>query len=167
MEFQNSNTVGLLLKNNCPLCGRERTYKTKQGFEKGVNKPCRSCANSISAGGGGWTPLCIDCGVNPREKGYNSQCKSCHNKRSMKYHKETYRWAKYGLDGPIEMKACEICGTDIDLVIDHCHDSNIFRGVLCRTCNMGIGHLREDADTVEKAFKYLRRFNESITENSQ
>lgn len=151
------------MKNNCPLCGRERTYKTKQGFDKGINRPCRSCANSISAGGKGWTPLCIDCNINPRH--YHSLCWDCHKARSHKYHKETYRWSKYGLDGPIEMIECEICHSKNDLVIDHCHDTNKVRGILCRTCNFGIGNFKESLSNIESAVNYLRKFYGPITKD--
>ena len=149
---------------NCPICGREKVYKTLQGFNVGKDKPCRSCTNSISRGGKGWTPICIDCGVNKRE--YHSLCLNCHNKRSKKYYKEVSRWSKYGLDGPIPMVECEICNSTEDLVIDHCHDTNIVRGVLCRFCNLGIGSLK-DLKNIENAVTYLRKFNEPITKNSQ
>lgn len=38
---------------------------------------------------------------------------------------------------------CAICGTEAPLVIDHDHLSNRVRGLLCASCNIGIGHLRE------------------------
>lgn len=145
------------MRNNCPLCGREREYKTKQGFVKGKDKPCRSCANSISAGGQGWNPYCIDCKTNLRE--YHSLCLECHNKRSKKYHSEIYRWSKYGLSGPIEMRECVICKSTNDLVIDHCHETGKFRGVLCRQCNAAIGLFKEQEDLLENAYKYLKEFN--------
>lgn len=147
------------MKNNCPVCGRERVYKTKNGFIKGVDKPCRSCANSISAGGTGWSPFCFDCKVNLKDDKYSSLCRVCHIKRSKRYHKEIYRWSKYGLDGPIEMKECAICKTTNDLVIDHCHGSGEVRGILCRQCNLGIGSLQDREDLLENAYKYLKEFN--------
>lgn len=141
----------------CPICKRPRTYKTKIGLEKGRTKPCRSCSNSIQLGGVGWSDICVDCGIRPKTGRHNSQCKECHNIRSKKYHKEVYRWAKYGLDGPVEMTECEICKSKDDLVIDHCHDTNQYRGILCRTCNMGIGHLRESKEVIRKALEYAER----------
>lgn len=100
---------------------------------------------------------CIDCGEKKLYKASNTLCFPCHKARSQKYHKEYYRWAKYGLDGPIEMKCCEICDTDNDLVIDHCHDTNKFRGVLCRTCNVGLGLLKDKKSIIRKAHEYAER----------
>lgn len=145
----------------CPICNRERMYKSVQGAKVGRDKPCRSCTNSISQGGKGWSELCIDCGVNLRDPKYNSQCKSCHNKRSKEYYKKTYRWSKYGLDGPIDMEECELCKSTDDLVIDHCHTHNHVRGVLCRTCNVALGLLKDDADLLQRASEYLRKSNGS------
>jgi len=148
-----------VMKNNCHLCGRERVYKTVAGFKAGLNKPCRSCANSISAGGVGWSPFCFDCKVNLKDSRYSSLCRVCHIKRSKKYHKETYRWSKYGLDGPIELKECSICKTTNDLVIDHCHETEKFRGVLCRKCNAALGLFQDNKQIVLSAYNYMKEFN--------
>jgi len=141
----------------CPICNRAREYVSEVNAAKGKGKPCRSCANSIKGGGVGWSPLCADCGIRAKTGKHNSQCKECHNKRSSKYHKEVYRWAKYGLNGPIAMAECEICKAVEDLVIDHCHDTQVVRGVLCRTCNMALGLLKENKNNVRSALKYAER----------
>ena len=55
---------------------------------------------------------------------------------------------------------CAICGavediTGKELCVDHCHRTEVVRGVLCSLCNTGIGMLGDDSESVEKAFKYL------------
>lgn len=62
---------------------------------------------------------------------------------------------------------CKICGvtkcTVYDyLSVDHCHDTNNIRGLLCNSCNTGLGLLNDDTKTVKKALKYLRRSNETF-----
>ena len=54
---------------------------------------------------------------------------------------------------------CAICmQTPKDaLHIDHDHDTGAVRGLLCRGCNMAIGKLGDDAETVQRAADYLRR----------
>jgi hypothetical protein len=52
---------------------------------------------------------------------------------------------------------CEVCGTNDDLVYDHCHDTMRFRGVLCRKCNRSIGQLGDDLDSILKVVTYLQK----------
>ncbi len=55
---------------------------------------------------------------------------------------------------------CAICSSECSsgkkLAADHCHTTGIFRGLLCRQCNLGIGNLKDDAVLVEKALNYLK-----------
>ena len=50
----------------------------------------------------------------------------------------------------------EPCATGQTLSVDHDHATGRVRGLLCRTCNLGIGHLRDDARLVASALEYLR-----------
>lgn len=57
---------------------------------------------------------------------------------------------------------CKICGEHEDdapykrLCIDHCHTTNIVRGLLCHHCNAAIGHFRESTDSLQKAIDYIK-----------
>jgi hypothetical protein len=58
---------------------------------------------------------------------------------------------------------CGICGKhqnefDKALGVDHCHSSNKVRGLLCKSCNLAIGHLKDDVMLLDKAKEYLLRF---------
>lgn len=55
---------------------------------------------------------------------------------------------------------CEICGDATpDLVIDHCHESEKIRGMICRQCNAGIGHFNESLVVLRRAAEYLEKHN--------
>jgi Recombination endonuclease VII len=39
--------------------------------------------------------------------------------------------------------------------IDHCHKTQVWRGILCRFCNIALGLFRDDVVTLRRAIKYL------------
>ncbi len=60
--------------------------------------------------------------------------------------------------------SCAICGKDADkchngLYVDHNHATGKIRKLLCRDCNVGIGHLMEDVLILRKAIEYLETIN--------
>lgn len=57
---------------------------------------------------------------------------------------------------------CAICGGAPNgpgkrFHVDHCHNSNKVRGLLCGRCNTAIGLLGDDPERAESAAAYLRR----------
>jgi hypothetical protein len=43
-----------------------------------------------------------------------------------------------------------------DLAVDHCHKTGKIRGLLCQSCNVGLGHFDDSLDKLESAIKYLK-----------
>ena len=57
---------------------------------------------------------------------------------------------------------CAICGVDeVDLerslCVDHDHNTNVIRDLLCHACNSGIGMFKENKDYLKKAIAYLNK----------
>ena len=51
---------------------------------------------------------------------------------------------------------CKICDTVMTKPhIDHDHASGRIRGLLCRGCNWGLGHFKDDTKYLQSAIKYL------------
>ena len=51
---------------------------------------------------------------------------------------------------------CSICGSSDPLVVDHDHQTGSVRGLICNTCNTGLGKLGDNIEMLEKAILYLR-----------
>lgn len=87
--------------------------------------------------------------------GHTVYCKPCFNKNT----RNAKNLKRYGLSteeiDKLKVSGCELCGTNINLHIDHNHDTGEFRGILCTNCNRGIGHLKDSPDLLRKAIAYL------------
>ena len=105
-------------------------------------------------------------------KPYKSHCKN--PKEKTKRVRETSRRAKikyrYGLSYKDWLKMweeqdgrCASCGKPFielsDAHIDHDHETNELRGLLCKKCNFGISFFDDDPKLLSKAIKYLKKYN--------
>jgi len=101
---------------------------------------------------------------NPKQNRY-FYCKSCQNDPQIRLIRHYVR--KFGLEVS-EIKnlltnatVCECCGIKLDdknkFQIDHCHDTNQIRGVLCWNCNSAIGKLGDTYEGVLNALHYLEK----------
>lgn len=56
---------------------------------------------------------------------------------------------------------CAICGEKFgkskNTHIDHCHKTKIVRGILCQSCNLGIGFFKDDIKRLNLAINYLKK----------
>ncbi len=81
----------------------------------------------------------------------DSRCRDC-------IKKQTALRKKLRLIAPPKPKFCECCGLEPNvLVLDHDHNTEMFRGWLCDSCNIGIGKLGDDVAGLEKALNYLKK----------
>lgn len=61
-----------------------------------------------------------------------------------------------------QYEQCDICGVswtetkERRLVIDHDHETEQVRGLLCSGCNAGLGFFTDDPKRLEAAIRYLR-----------
>jgi hypothetical protein len=62
---------------------------------------------------------------------------------------------------------CAICGeppvVGRRLSVDHEHDSDQVRGLLCQKCNAAIGMLGDDPEVIERAAQYIRKARERVS----
>lgn len=159
------------------LCVRCNTRKPPSEFyrnEKTTDRSpwrCKTCINEYRRK---WRQENIE---RERDRARGAARKSrAHNPSRSREKEREYRLKKFGLS----MKAflamlaeqggkCLICSGDIAEIaregrmrrvacVDHCHRTNVVRGLLCNQCNRGIGMFGDDIDHLRRAADYLEKF---------
>ncbi len=60
---------------------------------------------------------------------------------------------------------CAICSNRLDsssACVDHDHETDEVRGLLCRSCNIGLGHLQDDYEIILAAADYLIQSKDKV-----
>ena len=138
-------------------------------------KTCRTCNKSKSlkdfyshaSCSQGVRPDCKECmGPADRERSRNYVKENPLNRRS------TILKNKYGIDYDSYLRilgaqggGCAICGSmkpgsgKTYFSVDHNHTTGKNRGLLCHSCNAGIGMFKEDKLSLKLAIEYLEKWN--------
>lgn len=91
-------------------------------------------------------------------------CKQCQNmikgnRRLIKFYGIDYE--EYFKILKSQNRVCAGCGNKDDtgrnLAVDHCHETNKVRGLLCVKCNRALGLLKDNPKTIANLFKYLTK----------
>jgi hypothetical protein len=149
-----------LTNKKCPSC---KTIKAVSEFHKGSTS-CKACKKIWAANS--WKTRLKDTRKENTKK-WRSKNPELWKEQVTRANRKK---KKYGMtfDERVEFRKqhgkCAICG-NVDLsklVIDHCHITNIIRGVLCKSCNKGIGQIGDTASKVKLAYEYLAQFEKSL-----
>jgi hypothetical protein len=118
-----------------PECGHPDRYLHKRMM-------CRECYEALTR---------ATCHPDQRRANKEGLCTTC------------MRWTKSGLT--VEQRAqmieqqggaCAICREPVTLTVDHDHQTQIVRGLLCRHCNWGLGQFKDNPELLERAALYVR-----------
>lgn len=113
----------------------------------------------------------------------NPRCKQCHNDYYQNYWKNTEAYDKHKKNiqdrrkaDPLTHRAskykltkqqlinlidkydgmCWLCKDKKATCIDHCHITKKVRGILCTSCNTGLGKLGDSVEGLQRAIEYIR-----------
>jgi hypothetical protein len=107
-----------------------------------------------------------------RRDGKQTYCKQCAKENQTSwYYKRKHGISLEQRDALLEKQGgkCAICKSNIvfstgngrgvnigyDAVVDHCHETNQIRGVLCGHCNTGLGAFKDNLISLDNAITYL------------
>ena len=165
----------------CKKCAKEKIncirYASQYSLAEQNAKVCGACKKILD----------FSC-FPPEPKGrkigkVGAWCNECYknkNKTEYKQRIRKYNLKKYGLSIDCYEKllkdqgySCKICGISAQhapgvgsskggvLCVDHDHETNKVRGLLCAKCNTGLGLFVDDISNLQKAIIYLKEFNQS------
>lgn len=144
-------------------CGFEQCdNRSRVGYGGFCSQKCKSLKNSLVTLG---ERSCGYCGelielLDHINRIYCS--KSCANKSQ--HLMKAYGLTSTDLENLLQKAGykCQICGekfrddsTQRNLYVDHDHNSGEIRGLLCRSCNTGLGMLKDSCTLLRKALIYL------------
>lgn len=107
-----------------------------------------------------------------RKHAWCKQCQSRYAKQRYNYSSDKQRGLslkrKYGItieeyNWILEKQEnrCALCGTDVvggncqHFCVDHNHETGEVRGLLCLSCNTGLGNLKDSPKLLQRAIQYL------------
>lgn len=133
----------------CPKCGEMKPREDYYGVRKRSGW-CRVCSRAKSAA--------YYAANKERQKAKHREWVAA-NKARVAAHKAK---SAYGIpldefEQLMREGKCAICGSPERLRIDHCHVSERVRGVLCDSCNKGLGFFKDDPRRLRAALRYLKR----------
>ena len=88
------------------------------------------------------------------------------NPRKTRLRKYKLTLGEYREIADSQNNVCSICGKPEtskrngfvqSLSVDHCHKTNINRGLLCHKCNIGLGVFEDNIDVMASAISYLKQ----------
>jgi ribosomal protein L40E len=151
----------------CTKCGEEKPlfeFHKHKIAKDGLAYVCRSCKSAV-------------------DKTYRQSAENADNaknratkwnreneeRRKLIIQKDNYK-RRYGLTSEQKQQLvdgqdgkCAICANDLkdthDVCVDHNHTTGAIRAILCRKCNLGIGHLQDSIKIVESALEYLKKYS--------
>lgn len=140
----------------CTCCKKEKSKEDFSVYNGRINKQCKVCReyhNSL------WKE-------NPnryrdKRKEYYRRTREIHSLRNFKnsiLKKYNLTVEQYNLMLLTQKNRCAICeinfSKEIKPCVDHCHQTNKVRGLLCRKCNLSLSYI--ESKFYDKAIIYLR-----------
>lgn len=128
----------------CTKCKEEKEttqyHKLRLG-KNGLNPVCNTCRNEAQR-------------ANRESHGYRSQIRYLYGLSYEAYLGllEKQKGVCVGCESPFYIE-----GDSLSIpCVDHCHTTNKVRGILCKRCNLALGYVKDNQNTLESLILYLQ-----------
>lgn len=132
-------------------CSKCRMYKPAEDFFKD-----RSKKYGLSS----WCKVCHTAGINEYRK--TNKGKKCRRKENLKYNYVDFNIYDYNRLFKEQDGKCAICEKEKKLAVDHDHETEKVRGLLCLDCNTSLGKLGDNEWGLLAGIWYIATGNNDI-----
>lgn len=156
---ESRSTKARTCSDECSVALQNRLKQDAINLRKASRPPCERCGGPVPVTRRNGAAFCSDkCAKLTHGDRWREQ--SPHYMRLYNYNLSA---AEYEAMLAKQESRCAICGTR-DWAgkhgvphVDHCHETNKVRGLLCDSCNSGLGRFKDRPEVLELAAAYLRR----------
>ena len=170
------------VKLECPICLQTKSYQAA-GAKRNQYTECPECrVQKLFTG----TKACTKCkkekpieeftSTKATSSGKYSKCKECRSNDAKEHRKLMTKEERYAISAASSYgitkeeaillrrqgTSCGICTKPLTWEqrhLDHCHKSLKVRGILCPTCNKGLGSFYDSIENLENAITWLKENN--------
>ena len=143
----------------CPRCEETKevsSFSKNKAMKDGFQSQCKPCKKIINKEHAERNP-----DYEANMKAYGAKWWKALSPEQRKYYKLKHRYGltteQYNAMLETQDNNCLICEEKMTKpCVDHCHTTGKVRGLLCSTCNSGIGLLKDDPEVVFRAYHYLK-----------
>lgn len=155
----------------CNVCHENKgltEFHRNRKMPDGHHRACKACRKVMKAPEEKQCPACeriLPIAQFPVRVRRSRLCEDCSGEAPYRrWHLKT-RYGMQPYEYRVMLKAqdsrCAICRTDDPgrydrFVVDHCHETGEIRGLLCHSCNLGLGKFKDDTVLLEAAVVYLK-----------
>ncbi len=145
-DYKDLRSKGVKRCSKCKLIKPLREYHSDKSRHDKLNGLCKSC-------------------VAIKKLNYPEKNPGIYNTNKLKYTERAIE-KRYGITQEVfkqmvtnQDNKCLICRKPDKkrLSIDHCHKTGKIRGLLCTSCNLGLGAFKDDIGYITRAAEYLRK----------
>ena len=132
----------MILCSRCRLEKSPKEFYRNKKFKRGFNYWCVLCFKEYRA---------------KNSDRYNENAKRIRQTPEGKLkHKASHLKSRYGINLEDIPDRCQVCKSNKNICVDHCHETNRVRGFLCVTCNLMLGYAKDKPQILENLTKYIK-----------
>ena len=143
-------------KGMCQLCWKKSRQNWRTPGARATSKAyMRRWAETHRKPKGPQTPRLVTCHPERAHQAHG-QCQSCYGRRRLYVRRYGITPAEYDQMYVAQGGLCAICEQPFEVLhVDHDHVTTVVRALLCKSCNIGIGHLNDSPERLFRAAEYL------------